>query len=294
MPGETLSEDLLILPPKTGNRLTPAEAEIVLRRAAELSAQRRSSTSEAYSISPEVLVQVAAAVGIAERDVRRALFELLYEKTAEPYTLARRLYGPARLRVVREVERPAEATRVHLEDLLRQEQGLKLRRKTEVSSLWDTTRDLVDAMRRALDFSEHRSLLKARSVELRVEDVGYGRSGINLTADVANQRSEYLSFSGIVGATLALPLAIAGAYDSLYFLGVIPALVAPGVGFRLVYKKVCADVRRALDGILDAAEKGPPEEEEEGPPEQQPRGRQPGQIRRLEPIPKFTPQLEDE
>ena len=197
----------------------------------------------------------------------------------------RRLFGPARLRVAREIERPTEAVRSHLEDLLREEQGLKLRRKTEASSLWDAG-DLLGAVRRSLDFSGHRTLLKARSVELRIEDVGYGRSGAKLTADVANQRGEYLSLGGILGVTLALPLAIAGVHDLLYFLGVIPALVASGAGFKLAYKKACADVRRAMDSLLDAAEEGPPPEEE---PDEQPRKkRSPGQIRSLKPIPKFT------
>jgi hypothetical protein len=140
--------------PDTESRLTSAEVEIVLRRAAELSARRRGSDTFAYSISPEVLVQVAAAIGISEHDVRRAIFDLFSERTAEPDTLARKLYGSARLKSVREVERPAEPTRKHLEDLLREEQGLKLRRKTEASSLWDSG-DPLGTMRRALDFSGH-------------------------------------------------------------------------------------------------------------------------------------------
>ncbi len=265
------------------DRLTPAEVEVVLRRAAELSARRRGSDTLANSISPEVLVQIAAALGIAESDARRAIADLMSDKAAEPDTLALKLYGPARIKTVREIESPAEITRTHLEDLLRREQGLKLRRKTEASSLWDAG-DVLGTVRRALDFSGHYSLLKARSVELRVEDVGYGRSGARLITDVSNQRGEYLSLGGILGATLALPLAIAGVYDWLYFLAVIPVLAAPGAGFRLAYQKSCADVRRALDSLLDAAEEGPPLEEPSG----QPRDRKPGQIRGLKPIPKFT------
>jgi hypothetical protein len=277
-------------PPKTENLLTTAEVEMVLRRAAELSARRRGSVSDRHGVSPEVLVQVASALGIAEHDVRRALYDLFSERTAEPRSLARRLYGPARLRVAREIEKPTEAIRAHLEDLLKREQGLKLRRKTEASSLWDAG-DLLGTVRRALDFSGPRSLLKARSVELRVEDVGYGRSGASLTADTANQRGEYLSLSGILGATLALPLAIAGVQDGFYFLGILPALAASGAGFRLAYAKACADARRVMDSLLDAAEEGPPEEEE--PPEQSP-DRAPGEVRHLKPIPKFTLQPKDE
>ncbi|CAA9460833.1 MAG: hypothetical protein AVDCRST_MAG14-2410 [uncultured Rubrobacteraceae bacterium] len=270
-------------PSRMEDRITPAEVEMVLRHAAELSARRRGSDTLANSISPEVLVQVAAALGIAESDVRRALSDLVSDKAAEPDTLAFKLYGSARIKTVREIESPAEPTRTHLEELLQREQSLKLRRKTEAISLWDAG-DVLGTVRRALDFSGHYSLLKVRSVELRVEDVGYGRSGARLIADVSNQRGEYLSLGGILGATLALPLAIAGVYDWLYFLAVIPALAAPGAGFRLAYQKSCADIRRALDSLLDAAEEGPPREGLSD----QPRDRKPGQIQGLKPIPKFT------
>lgn len=268
---------------KGEERLTPAEVELVLRRAAELAA-RRPRAAVVRSVSSEVLVEVASAAGIAERDVRRALFDLYGQKTAEPFTLARRFYGPARLRKVREIERSPERIREHLEELLRRDQGLKMRRKTEASTIFDSG-DLLGTVRRALDFSGNRSLLKARSVELRVEGVGDGRSDANLTADVANQRGEYLSLGGILGATLALPLAIAGVYDWLYFLGVLPALVAPAIGFKLAYQKACADARRAMDDLLDAAEEGVPGE---GLSEETGEDRMPGQIPGLKPIPRFT------
>jgi hypothetical protein len=255
-----------------------------------LNARRRGSDTFARSVSPEILVQVAGALGIAEYDVRRALFDLLSDEAAEPHTLAHRLYGTARLKAARKLEKPAEPTRKHLEEMLRDEQGLKLRRKSEASSTWDAG-DLLGTMRRALDFMGHYSLLKARSVELRIEDVGYGSSGANITADVSNQRGEYLSMGGLTGATLALPLAIAGVYNWIYFLTVIPALVAPGLGFKLAYKKACSDVRRVMDSLLDAAEEGP--QREEKPPEK-PRERKPGQILPLKPIPRFTPQRKEE
>lgn len=274
------------MPNDNEKRLNPAEVEMVLRRASELNARRKTGgLSGGMSISPEVLIQVAGAAGIPEGDVRRAMWDLASEKTAEPYSLARKLYGPARLRVVREVEQPLEGTRDHLEFLMRMEQGLKLRRKTEASSLWDAG-DELGAVRRALDFSGDRTLLKAHSVELRVEEVGDDRCGANLTADASNQRAEYLSLGGILGATLALPVAIAGFQNPLFFLAVIPALAAPGLGFKVAYYRACVEIRRALDDLLDAAEEGPPKKEE--PPD---RGdRPPGQIRGLKPIPRFTSQ----
>lgn len=262
---------------------------MVLRRASELNARRRVDDPEETTISSEVLVQVAAAAGIPESDVRRAVRDLLSDNTAESHSLARKLYGPSRLRMVREIEYPTETAREYLEYLLRIDQGLKLRRKTEGSSLWDSG-DMVGMVRRALDFSGERALLKANSIELRVEEVDGERCGANLTADVSNQRGEYLSLGGIVGATLALPVAIAGAQNPLFLLAVIPALAAPGVGFKFAYDRARAEIRRSLDKVLDRAEAGPPKEERVTD-----RGdRPPGQIRGLRPIPRFTPDAQEE
>jgi hypothetical protein len=267
-------------------RLRPAEVEMILRRAAELNARRWSRDSYgAPSISPEILVQVAAAAGIPEQDVRRAMWDLASEKTAESHTLAWKVYGPARLRAVREVEQSTEKTREYLETLLRLEQGLKLRRKTEASSLWDSG-DLLGVVRRTLDFSGHRALLKTQSVELRVEEIDENRCGVNLTADMSNQRGEYLSLGGILGVTLAVLFVLAGVQNLLFFLGVLPALAAPGFGFKLAYRRACAEIRRSLEDLLDAAEEGPPSEEEQ-PPDRS--DRPPGQIRGLKPIPRFAP-----
>ena len=64
----------------------------------------------------------------------------------------------------------------------------------------------------------------------------------------------------------------------------VPALAAPAAGFKLAYQKACADARRAMDGLLDAAEEGPLDEEAL----EEPRERPLGEIRGLKPIPKFT------
>ena len=261
---------------------------MVLRRAAEMTARRKKpGASEQASVSPELLVQVASAVGIPEPAVQRALSDLTSAKAFEPDSLPKRLYGGARVRAVREIEKSADGTRQHLENLLRLEQGLKLRSKTEASSLWDSG-DMLGMVRRTLDFSDHRALLKTQSVELRVKEASEKRSHANLTADFSNQRSEYLSLGGILGVTLGLPLAIAGVYEPLYFLLVLPALAGPGFGFRLAYRKSCADIRRALDDVLDAAERRQPDEELEESP-QPPNG-----IRNLDRIPRYMPRRRDE
>ena len=264
-------------------RLRPDEVEMILRRSSELNSRRWTRDSyDTPSVSPEVLVQVAAAAGIPEQDVRRAMWDMASEKTAEPHSFARKFYGPARLRVVREVERSAESTREYLEGLLRLQQGLKLRRRTEVGSLWDPG-DELGVVRRTLDFSGARTLLKARLVELRVEGLGEERCEANLTADLSNQRGEYLSLAGILGATLAALFILAGMQSPLFFLGVLPVLAAPALGFRFAYSRASLELRRALDDLLDAAEESQPEEPQD-------RGDRPrGQIQGLKPIPRFAP-----
>jgi len=267
-------------------RLRPAEVEMVLRRASELNSRRWTrGVADTPSVSPEVLVQVAAAAGIPEQDVHRAMRDMASEKTAEPYSYARKFYGPARLRAVREVERPAGAAREYLEGLLRLEQGLKLRRKTEVGSLWDPG-DELGVVRRTLDFSGERTLLKARLLEVRVDGFGEERCEANLTADLSNQRGEYLSLAGILGATLATLFILAGMQSPLFFLGVLPGLAAPALGFRFAYTRACLEIRRTLDDLLDAVEESQPEEVRDP----QDRGDRPhGQIQGLTPIPKFVP-----
>jgi hypothetical protein len=266
-------------------RLKPAEVEMILRRASELNARRWTRDSEETpSVSPEVLVQVAAAAGIPEQDVRRAMWDIASEMTAEPHSYARRYYGPARLRAVRDMERPAEGVNEDLEGLLRLDQGLKLRRKTELGSMWDPG-DELGVVRRTLDFSGNRTLLKAGSVELRVENAGEARCEASLTADLSNQRGEYLSLAGILAATLAVLFILAGMQSPLFFLGVLPALAAPGFGFRYAYGRGCREIRRSLDDLLDAVEVALPKPEDLQDRHDRPQG----PIQGLEPIPRFAP-----
>ncbi len=119
---------------------------------------------------------------------------------------------------------------------------------------------------------------------MRVEGFGEERCEANLTADLSNQRGEYLSLAGILGATLAALFVLAGMQSPLFFLGVLPVLAAPALGFRFAYSRASLELRRALDDLLDAAEESQPREEP------QDRGdRPPGQIQGLKPIPRFAP-----
>lgn len=275
----------------TRRNFSAGEVEAVLRRAAELNSRRgERGSGETGSVSPEILLKVAAAAGIPAEHARRAIEDLDSQEPTEPDTLAMKLYGSARLRVIREIDNRAFFIRDHLEYTLRREQGLKLRRSTEEGSLWDSG-DVLGAVRRAFDFSGQRTLLKTDEVELVVERIGSERCETNLTADVTGQRGEYLSLGALVGVTLALPVAIAGVQDPLFLLGILPAVAAPGIGFKLAYNKARTEIRRALNDLLDDV-KDIPFDEEEDPKAGDPRP--PEQSRRLEQAPKFTTRRRDE
>jgi hypothetical protein len=128
-------------------------------------------------------------------------------------------------------------------------------------------------------------LLKAGSVEMRVEDAGEARCEASLTVDLSNQRAEYLSLAGILGVTLAVLFVLAGMQSPLFFLGVLPALAVPVFGFRFAYGRACLEIRRTLDDLLDAIEADRPREEEP----QDRADRPPGLIQGLKPIPRFSP-----
>lgn len=260
----------------------------MLRRAAQFHARRHfSGPVESSGVSPETMVQLAAAAGIPEEDVRRAIQDLSSEEAADPESPSRRLLGSSRLRAVRELDLSREDAREHLESLLKLDQGLKLRQRTDAGSLWDAG-DTLGAARRTLDLSRERPLLKVHSLELQLEEPEEGRCSAELTADVSNQRGEYLSLAGVVGATIAVLFAIAGFQNPLFFLGVPPSLAAPGYGFRLAYQRSCTELRSALDTLLDAAEQGSKGEAREDRSNRPPEG-----IQDLKPIPKFAPNRDE-
>jgi hypothetical protein len=266
--------------------LAPADVEAVLRRAAEFNARRWGvSRAGGQPVAPEAVVRAAGVAGIPEECVRRALWELDAERAADPPTLPRRLYGSSRIKVRRELPHPREAVEDHVESLARIEHGLKLRMRNPGVLVWDPGSTL-GAVRRALDLSGGHALLKTRSVELRIEELGRDRCAAALFADVSNQRAECLTLATILGVTLAMLFVLAGFQNGFFMLGVLPAFAAPIAGFKLFYLRTRAEVRRQLEALLDSAEVGPPEEAP--PPDRA--GRPPGHIQGLEPIPRFAPQ----
>ncbi|WP_273846194.1 hypothetical protein [Rubrobacter calidifluminis] len=231
--------------------LRPAEVEVVLRRAAELNAARGRAMLE---VSPEVpldvVVRVAATAGIREEDVRRALGELGTGPVAEAPSLARRLYGPGAVRVVREVERPVEEVLEIVEGALAAE-GLHASYRSDTGSVWEPGEEAAEGSAAGGAGSRGRTFCGAGRVEVRAERLPDGWSRLSVIATLQGQRGHLLSLGGIVGATLAVLPVMGGFQDAVYFLGVIPAFALPMLGFRAAYHKNRREVRRTLLRLLD-------------------------------------------
>lgn len=238
---------------RQSERLTPAQAEAILRRASELHAVESRGGGHSRGISPGALAEAADRAGIPKELVRRAISERASGRYAEPRTLPHRLYGHSWIKIERQLDTPSWLARERVEQLLSAEQGLKLRRSTESGSLWDPG-DALGVLRRALDLPGERPLLKARCIELVVDERPDG-CGVELTADMHEQRGEYLSLAGILAATLSVPAAIAGVYEPLYLLALPPAMVVPGLGFKLAYGSVREDARSAMEALIEAAQR---------------------------------------
>ena len=148
---------------------------------------------------------------------------------------------------------------------------------------------MLGAVRRTLDFSGNRALLKARVVELRVRDAGRGplrrqpdRRPLQPARGVPLARRDHRGHARGVRARRDAEPAVLPRRD--------PSLAAPASAFKVAYHRACADIRRSLEDLLDAAEEGPPQQEKP-PPD---RGdRPPGQIQGLKPIPRFAPKQRD-
>ncbi|MBX6763192.1 MAG: hypothetical protein IRY88_05845 [Rubrobacteraceae bacterium] len=223
--------------------LGPVEVEVVLRRAAELNAARgRTMLGVSPQVPVEVVVRLAAAAGIREEDVMRALGELGGGAVAESPSLARRLYGPGLVRLVREVELPVDEVLEIVEAALAAE-GLRAAYRSDAGSVWESGGEASQG--------GGGPLRRARRIEVRTERLPGGWSRIVLISELGGQRAHMLSLGGIVGATLAVLPAMGGFQDALYFLGVVPAFALPMLGFRAAYHRSRRQVRLALSRLLD-------------------------------------------
>lgn len=246
--------------------LTRGDLEVVIRRAAEIEAQRGSDLPD---LSAEDVVRIAHDVGLSEESVRRALAEFYASPSSDGLLaesgLFSRLCGSALVRASRRIPESAEAAKARLENHFGTHESLSLVRSVKWGSLWEPESGVVAAVTRSVDLFGHGYDLakRARAVEIATVPLSEDESLVTLTADLGGERANWFWGMGIAGggaATVGASIWIVG-LPSLPPLAALAAPVLLGAGLSLArtgYGKLVQKTRRTLEGLLDRLEHGEP------------------------------------
>jgi hypothetical protein len=195
-------------------KLSPAEVEAVLRRAAELDSARRDEPgTPADATDPAELVRLAEEAGLSRTALDHALVELrrgalvaaseggtVGPPHGEPAWVQGAL-GPARLIVAREVPGSRGAVERALERFM-SEQLMVVRRHHGDRIEWEKAKGLFPGLARSLDFSERYSFGPVSRVETVLEDVGDDTCAVTFRIDLAEERNNRLWGIGARGGAM--------------------------------------------------------------------------------------------
>ena len=253
-------------PPVLARTLDRAALERVLQRAAELQAH---ASDVPEVMTEEQLVQLGKEVGLTPESIRQAIAE---ERTR--VTLpdgeggwAGRTFGPAAVSVARTVPGTPEKVLATVDDWMRREECLQVKRWFPDRVTWEARRDLFGNMKRGLNLGGRGYYLtRAGEVAATVIAVDDARSLVRLDADLARPRSARLASGGVtagVGALAAGSLAVIGTVLGAALLPVIvvaaaPAVIGAGIGYQVArgHRGTAARVQLALEQVLDRLEHG--------------------------------------
>jgi hypothetical protein len=156
------------------DRLSPDDAQRVLRRAAELEQPAR-RTGDALVAAGHMtrrdITQIADEVGLAPDAVQRALAELdagILSQPAPTTSWLDKVIGPADVVCTRSVAGPLPTVRAYVERYLRGRLMQVKRNLGERGLIWEPAADLWSKIRRALDVGQHLGLPRDAELETAV------------------------------------------------------------------------------------------------------------------------------
>ena len=233
--------------PSKYDRIDPSTANEIIRRAAELDADRQ---LELPGVDRYALEAAAGEVGISPAAVRRALAEHDAGALVEPTD--RSVLGPARTQAVRSVDLPVHVARAQVDRWLKgQLMEVHARRGEEVE--WRRRGDLTAKLRRRVDPTKRIRLGDVDAVVASVVGAGDGRSIVRLEADLSNTRQGLLT--GVVAIPAAAGPVLGGAAalvlgEPLILAGGVPVgLVLGGTGL-LVSRRTLASERAEAARVI--------------------------------------------
>lgn len=249
--------------------ITRRDFEAVIRRATELSATESERNDEL--LSEEEVIRIATELGLPDRYVRQALFELPQIDTEEG---GRGTYFPEPVLTATRVV-PGHATDLlrRIEDYLSTREYLQVIRRRADRSFLMPAEDAISGLARGLLRPSSRYYLsRARRVILSARSIDEKTSHIQIALDLSEQRKHAMqggwiggSFAGLfVGGGIAVGLAFVDMPAAIHVASQIAGFAAgfagtlAGVltGSRAAYRRQVAGARFELDGLLDRAEHG--------------------------------------
>jgi hypothetical protein len=198
------------------DKLSRAEVDFVLRRAAEIETQSPTSPdrSSAESLSIGELVRLGEEAGLRRPAVEQALAEMRRGTPIEPEeqgALTRAL-GASRVIVSRVVEAPIETVRRAVDRFLR-EQLMTVRRHHGDRVEWERAQGLWPGLVRSLDFSRRYAFALVTRVETILTQEGDdGReTAVTFNIDLSDMRRERFGQMGMRAAMAFLLFGVGGA-----------------------------------------------------------------------------------
>jgi hypothetical protein len=235
-------------------RLSRADVQLVLRRAAEL--ERRPEASE--ELTPSELAELAGEVGLSPAAVEQALGELragALDEAAPPSTLERVL-GRQAIEVERTISGSVADVERRVDRLLHAE---LLRKKRDLGprALWEPAPDLFSKLRRAF-FGGNVVLPRVRELSSTVVDAGPGRALVRFSVDIGALQRKVVSGAALgtaAGIAAALVLSAMGTPHALEWLAAAGLSGTGALASLRLYRGEVANMATALEHLCDRLER---------------------------------------
>ncbi len=195
-------------------KLSRAEVDLVLRRAAEIDTQSpaRSGRVDADALTVGEIVRLGEEAGLPRPAVEQALAEMRRGAVVEPEeqgALTRAL-GASRVVVSRVVGAPLETVRRAVDRFLR-EQLMTVRRHHGDRVEWERAQGLWPGLVRSLDFSKRYAFALVTRVETILSAEGPGETAVTFNIDLSDMRRERFGQMGMRAAMAFLLFGVGGA-----------------------------------------------------------------------------------
>lgn len=210
------------LSPDESRGVTRRDLELVIRRAAEIAAREADADER---LSEAEVLQIAEELGLPDRHVRQALYEL--PRDTEEAALLGRWYGSGTVVGTRVVKGAPDEVMARLEDYLVTREFLQVLRKQGDRAVLQPADDAISNVARAVRRPQRSwQIARARRVLLEARQMPGEESHVRIELDLGDHRRR-AAIGGGIGGTLGgvvagAPLA-AGTFLAL-------APMVPGVG----------------------------------------------------------------